>query len=370
MSDGEDYFPPTEHFGGWRVAAPPLCASLGVDVEKLAEALRFHDEAPASTGFGAALVVIHKGHVIAESYTTGSEGGPQPWTRQTCNDIKSSTKSVFGTAVGVFLKEFSDDISLETPLVGTSQDDSLIPQIWEQPLTDERKTLMKVKHALSMTSGHESREPWLAPSPRMHTPGYAGPLQMYEYSFGWWRFIEGVPAHDTLMFEPGTAFNYSNYGLELMALAMKNMSGEEVGPYVYDRVLKAIGMPVGIRENRYTLMPYTDDYEHNWSDEAGWGSGGGEGCNAYGADSSSASPLGPNSIAGSTFRCTARDFARLGYLWLRNGRWGGAQLVPQEWLRVATTRYVQSRGDSANYGFTFWIMDEVRKQLSSFPHFL
>ena len=41
---------------------------------------------------GGALLVIHRGHVIAESYTTGEEGGPRRWTAATCNDMKSSTK--------------------------------------------------------------------------------------------------------------------------------------------------------------------------------------------------------------------------------------------------------------------------------------
>jgi hypothetical protein len=69
---------------------------------------------------------------------------------------------------------------------------------------------------------------------------------MYEYCFGWWHF-EGIPAHHTMKFEPGHGFNYSNFGLEQMALAMRNTTGEEVGPYVYDRVLGKIGMPIGLR---------------------------------------------------------------------------------------------------------------------------
>ena len=105
-------------------------------------------------------------------------------------------------------------------------------------------------------------------------------------------------------------------------------------------------------------MPYTDDRELNFSNDPGWGMGGSTGCNAYGADTGH-SPYGYNSIAGSTFRCTAGDFARLGYLWLKKGRWGEQQLVPKEWLKLATTRFVQNSGKSpANYGFTFWIQDE------------
>jgi CubicO group peptidase (beta-lactamase class C family) len=232
------YFPPPEPEGGWRVTA---AGDLGVDVARLGDAVRYHDESPVTTSHGGALAIVYQGHLISESYVTGTDGGPARWDARTCNDMKSSTKSVFGTAAGVFLEEFRDRVTLEPPLVGASAAGSLVPQIWEQPLTDERKARILVKHTLSMTSGHESREPWLAPARRRHVPGHAGPFQMYEYCFGWWEF-EGIPAHHTLRFEPGTDYTYSNFGMEQFALAMRNISGEELGPYVYDRVLGPIGM--------------------------------------------------------------------------------------------------------------------------------
>lgn len=351
----EEYFPPPEEQGGWRHAAPD---HLGVNAARLHAAARYHDTHPVTTSHGGALLVIHRGHVISESYVTGTEGGPQPWTARTCNDMKSSTKSVFGTAVGVFLDEYGDRVDLETPLVGSSRADSLIPQIWDQPITDERKTRIRVKHAISMTSGLETREPWLAPSSRHRYPGYTGAFQMYEYCFGWWRF-DGIPDHHTLKFEPGSEFNYSNYGLEQMALAMRNISGERTGPYVFDRVLGPIGMSAALRDNEYRDMPYADGRELNFAERPGWGVGGSAGCDAYGADMSE-SPYGYNSIVGSTFRCTARDFARLAYLWLRKGRWEDRQLVPEEWLTLATRRFVRDDGTTpANYGYTFWIMDGI-----------
>ena len=351
----EPYFPPAEEDGGWRVGD---AGDLGVNVDLLEEALNFHDTARATTSHGGAIVIVYKGHVIGERYVTGTEGGPRNWSARTCNDIKSSTKSVFGTAVGVFLEEYKDQVNLDTHLVGASREDSLIPQIWDQPITDERKKQIKVKHVISMTSGHETREPWLAPSTRHLYPGYSGPFQMYEYLLGWWNF-DGIAAHHTLRFEPGTAFNYSNYGLEQMALAMRNMSGEEVGPYVYDRVLGPIGMPVGVRDNQYRDMPYSDNRELNFAEQPGWGVGGSEGCDAYGADKSE-SQYGYNSVVGSTFRCCARDFARLGYLWLRRGRWGSRQLVSEDWMKLATRRFVRDDGETPNnYGYTFWIQDNM-----------
>lgn len=349
------YFPPPETEGGWRVAAP---SDVGVDASLLRDALDFHDANVMTTSYGGALLVVHRGHVIAESYTTGEEGGPRRWTAATCNDMKSSTKSVFGTAVGVFLDEYRDRVDLDTYLVGSSHAESLIPQIWEQAITDQAKTRIKVKHVISMTSGHETPEPWLGEGARRHFPAHSGAHQMYEYCFGWWRF-EGVADHHTLKFEPGSDYNYSNYGLEQMALAMRNVSGEQVGPYIYDRVLGEIGMPIGIRDTQFRDMPYADDRELNFAEDPGWGVGGSTGCDAYGADKSE-SPYGYNSIVGSTFRCTARDFARLGYLWLHKGRWGAKQLVPADWMEVATSRFIREDGTTPSpYGYTFWVMDDI-----------
>ncbi|MEM7802584.1 MAG: serine hydrolase domain-containing protein, partial [Chloroflexota bacterium] len=254
----EDYFPPSEEEGGWRSTDP---STLGVDAAQLNHSVNLHDQDEIfTTSYGGALVIVYKGHIIGESYVTGVEGGPQPWSASTCNDIKSSTKSIFGTAVGVFLEEYKDRIALDSLLVGDGPKNSLIPPIWDQPLTDDQKKKIKIKHVLSMTSGHASSEPWLAPTPRRAYPAYSSAFQMAEYCFGWWHF-EDVPAHHSLLFEPGSDFNYSNFGLELLALAMREMTGEEVGPYVYDRVLKQIGLPIGIRENQYTEMPYRDDRE-------------------------------------------------------------------------------------------------------------
>lgn len=349
-----DYFPPPECGGGWRRATP---AELGVDAAALAAAREFHNGEPRFTRkYGGALLIIHKGHLIAEDYVTGTAGGPQPWTSETCNDIKSSTKSVFGTVAGVFLEEYKDRVTLETRLVGTSRGDSLIPQIWDQTLTDERKQAIRVKHALSMTSGHAGNEPWNAPAERRHTPGHSGAFQMFEYCFGWWTF-DGVPGQAKLLFEPGKGWNYSNFGLELLALAMRNLSDCPLGSYAYDRVLGPIGLPQALRENGFADLPYENRNLMNFSPQPGWGIGGGVGCDAYGGDRGD-SPYGTNTLAGSALRISARDFARIAYLWLRRGRWEHRQLVPASWLELATRRFVRDDGTAPKeYGYTFWILD-------------
>ena len=194
---------------------------MGVDPARFADAIAYHDRHVMTTSYGGALVVVYNGRIIGESYTTGTEGGPQPWNARTCNDMKSSTKSAFGTAAGVFLDEYRDRVNLDSYLVGSSREESLIPQIWEQPLTDERKTRIKVKHVLSMTSGHETREPWLAPTTRRSYPGYSGPLTPE------WGTMLGSERNQVfsaphLVFFPGFAIMITVLGFNLLGDGMRD----------------------------------------------------------------------------------------------------------------------------------------------------
>jgi len=48
---------------------------------------------------------------------------------------------------------------------------------------------------------------------------------------------------------------------------------------------------------------------------------------------------------------TARDFARFGYLYLRDGVWDGKRLLPEGWVDFARTQ----GGDASIYGAGFWL---------------
>ncbi len=58
-----------------------------------------------------------------------------------------------------------------------------------------------------------------------------------------------------------------------------------------------------------------------------------------------------------TFCCimdTARDFARFGYLFLRNGKWEDQQVVPTDWVKTSTS---PSQTENLNYGYYWWLTD-------------
>jgi len=71
---------------------------------------------------------------------------------------------------------------------------------------------------------------------------------------------------------------------------------------------------------------------------------------------------------------TARNFARFGYLFLRNGRWGNTQVVPEQWVRESTQPWQwqipawagvsgnsddgsQPSGGRPGYGYYWWLLN-------------
>lgn len=83
---------------------------------------------------------------------------------------------------------------------------------------------------------------------------------------------------------------------------------------------------------------------------------------------------------GSSFcYCIARDFARIGLLYLRNGIWDGTRIVPDGWVdraRKSTSDHTNMPADDGpyNYGEHWWIWrdgdnDQLTKEESSYGIF-
>lgn len=60
-----------------------------------------------------------------------------------------------------------------------------------------------------------------------------------------------------------------------------------------------------------------------------------------------------NFIGSSSCYCSARDFARFGYLYLRDGIWDGERILPRGWVDYARTPSLQSNWI---YGAHFWVV--------------
>lgn len=54
------------------------------------------------------------------------------------------------------------------------------------------------------------------------------------------------------------------------------------------------------------------------------------------------------------FRMTARDMARFGLLFLREGKWRNKQIIPKKWVRESTKSFSDA-GTSGGYGYLWWV---------------
>jgi CubicO group peptidase (beta-lactamase class C family) len=65
------------------------------------------------------------------------------------------------------------------------------------------------------------------------------------------------------------------------------------------------------------------------------------------------------------FDMSARDFARFALLYLHGGRWNGAQVVPEDWVKASTRPY--SDTESGGYGYLWWTGDAASGNPQEIP---
>jgi len=117
---------------------------------------------------------------------------------------------------------------------------------------------------------------------------------------------------------PGTFWYYNNWDFN----ALGTIYEQECGAEIYADFQRLIATPLGMQD--YTAA---------------------DGRYVTGADSiHRAYP----------FRMTARDLARFGMLFLRDGKWNGAQIVPAGWVKESTTSY-SAAGKNGGYGYLWWV---------------
>lgn len=116
---------------------------------------------------------------------------------------------------------------------------------------------------------------------------------------------------------PGTFWYYNNWDFNALGTIYERAEGKSVFDAFHERIARPIGM---------------QDYVP------------GDGMHYTGPDS--IHPAYP-------IRMSARDLARFGLLYLRDGRWNDRQVVPADWVRDSTRAY-SSTGSGSGYGYMWW----------------
>jgi CubicO group peptidase (beta-lactamase class C family) len=195
-------------------------------------------------------------------------------------------------------------LSLDDPMVSFFPDRTIAN-------LDERKQRITVAHLASMSSGLECSEANRATYQEM----LAGE--------DWVQFALDLP----VAWEPGTQFVYCDPAIHLLSPILQQATGMTALEYARANLFE----PLGIHDVEWTADPY--GYNRGWGDLF----------------------LKPG------------DAAKLGFLWLHQGRWEDRQIVSAEFVRAATERRMtEAAGRPEDYGYGIWVSDPREEDIAFF----
>jgi CubicO group peptidase (beta-lactamase class C family) len=210
---------------------------------------------------------------------------------------------------------FSMAKSFASSLVGLAIDEGYIKSV-DEPITNYLPELLKkdkrfksitIRHLLTMSSGIKYEEgatlPWSEAADDTKTY-YATDLRELALNCQ----IEG---------KPGQYFEYNNYNPLLVGMILERATGMHVARYLQEKLWKPMGMEA---DGSWSLDSKKDSFEKMES-----------GVNAR-----------------------ARDFARFGMLFAKEGNWRGKQLISQVWVEEST-RPDTSADPSQDYQYFWWV---------------
>jgi CubicO group peptidase (beta-lactamase class C family) len=226
-----------------------------------------------------------------------------PWwhptyRRGTLHTLQSVSKTVASAVIGAAITR-GDFPDINTPIL----------KYWDTTTVanlDDRKRRVTIRHLLTMSGGFD----WNESIPYSDPNNTAGAL---ESSPDWVKFTIDRP----MMREPGTKFNYSSGESALLAHIFFRATGVDIEEYA----ARHLFAPLGIT---------------NWQ----W----------------KRTPSGTIDTEGGLY-LEARDLARIWQLWLQGGRWNGATVVSEAWVRESVTPHIptSTRAGSPQYGYKWWL---------------
>ena len=225
------------------------------------------------------------------------------------NDTMQYEKYWRGYDEASIVPSFSIAKSVLSILIGCAIDDGLIQSVEESVVTyvPELKANgfeeVTIEHLLQMTSGLDFNEAYFNPFGEAATFYYGTDLGK---SIGKLKLKHG----------PGERFEYISGNSQILGLLLERaLDGKTISEYLEERIWKPLGM----------------EYNASWS-------------------------LDRENGLEKTFCCLnarARDFAKIGRLYLNKGNWNGTQIVSEEWVTRSLEKDV-SNGSVPYYQYHWW----------------
>ncbi len=232
-----------------------------------------------------ALVVLRRGEVIYERYFNG-------FARDSVGTSFSVAKSMVSVLVGVAIAEGRIQ-SIDEPVT------TYLPELLK---TDARYARITLRHLLQMRSGIAFDEGYRTP--------WADAARFY--------LTQDLPARVAALKiagEPGRAYRYQSGDTQLLGMAVQRAVGLPLASYAASRVWQPMGA----------------EFDATWSVDSA--------TNGNGATAKAFCCLNARAV----------DYARFGQLMLDEGRIGGRQVVPADWVKQSTAPQLGLQGadDSA-----------------------
>ncbi len=293
---------------GWETGEIPPEAEATVR-ELIANAMAGDRNDVAGVTHG--VVIIYKGKLVAEAYGDGF--GPD--TKHISWSLaKSITSALVGRAVQLGLIE-----DIDAPMPGVFEEgDPRAAITWRQWIT--------------MTDGLDYQE---------DAGGEFETFDAIRMMFGSGRFdiIRFIRDEFPLAHRPGTVWNYSTAGFDAVGRGLQTVVG--IGTYcgtVSSERASDAATPV-------TRCDPADAPMARWMRESLF--------DRIGMDAQPEFDPAGTYLGGSNVWASARDYAKFGYLYLRDGVWDGGRLLPEGWVDQARSPAPGSNADF--YGMGFWL---------------
>jgi CubicO group peptidase (beta-lactamase class C family) len=215
---------------------------------------------------------------------------------------------------------FSAAKSIVSLLIGIAIEEGKIESVF-QPVGDflesfqeGDKSKVLIKDVLSMSSGIRWNEAYMSPFSTTTRAYYGDDLK---------QLVSDLEMSN----EPATEFAYKSINTQILMEVLEVATGQSISDYATNRLWRKIGA-----EN-----------------DALW----------------SLDRAGGMEKAFCCFNSTARDFTRIGQLVLNKGKWKGDQVVPADYIEVATqpADLMTSKNNIPHYGYQWWIVNYEGKQI-------
>jgi CubicO group peptidase (beta-lactamase class C family) len=267
--------------------------AAGVEVGGLLDAV-CDDSGPLARTY--AVVVVHRGRVVAERYQGQLEHFDRPADPVSADTRLlswSMAKSMLHATVGLLVTD--GQLDLDAPA-----------DVPEWAGADDPRHAITLRHLLAMRDGLDFVEDYV--DERVS--------DVIEMLFGAGQADTAHFAADRpLAAAPGERFNYSSGTSNVISSVVARVVGH--GPAYEEFLRTRLFGPLGMHSAEPEL-----DATGTW-------------------------------VASSYLRATARDFARFGLLYLRDGVWNGRRLVPEGWVDYGRTM-VSFDPEDGPYGAHWW----------------